>query len=351
MTDVSYIARSVNRAWRLLNDIDVFMVVHRGLNNEIWQRNVEVATHCLSEAANNLLLSVNRDAYGELTGLDQQRLWESILDSRNTQLGVRIISQLGRRYQEMSRHVREADRVQSRCPNGFPVAELHRITSRILNASPSSDTSVEQAAAREGDPIPRVSSEEALLYQRIVLHAIRRSNRERHSYRNTGEAVFEAFSRSFLPALGAQDILEGQVQGRVRNAILGSISESTGLVLSVVSAVRDASGAYYRQTDSEYRLNYWVYQGCLAECNNNADAAGVLQRRLINILQRMDALLEWLERHHNHSSYVSPSGEIRAAPRASVIMPGHTRTGINNCNGAVQGVVRGPANQSPLGTA
>ena len=360
MAEIAGIRQSVTRAWQLLNQTG-FMDMSRGLHTEAFQRNVEEAVRELREAANSLVREGNRGAYGELSGSLRQSLWKSILRARAPATGVFIISRLGGQYRAMSDDVREADRSLAGLANGFPVRELHRMASEILNASPDQRTAVEQEAARGGDPMPRpISAQEATLYQRIMLRAIDQSRREASSYRNAGEAAFDAFGQSFLPALPLDsDGIRGMGQDQVEGALASAVSRggetvaresanSIGAIVSLIRAVTDAADAHYRANHPEYRLNHWVHQGCLSECGGNGAAASRMMEQLQNIRQRMDDWLQWLQRHQDHPSYVPPGGRWEARPTASAES---VRSGASNRTGSVQGSVRAPANRGSLGLA
>jgi len=233
------------------------------------------------------------------------------------------------------------------------------MTSSILDAAPDRRTALEQEAARGGDPMPPgITTAEAELYQRIVLRAIQQSRREESSHRNAGDAALDAFGQSFLPALpnssdGIHGIAQDQVEGHLADAVSRggetAVRESAnriGAIVSVIRALTDAADAHYRATHPEYRLNYWIHQGCLEERNGNAQGAAQLMQNLQDIRQRMNDWLEWLERHQDHPSYVPPSGRLDPAPRASLTTH---RSGAASHNGPVQGSERGPANRGTLG--
>jgi hypothetical protein len=358
MTELAGIRQSVSRASQLLNATG-FMDISRGLQTDAYQRNVRAAVRELREAARSLVQENNHRAYRGLSDHEQQMLWQSILLARAPATGAFIISRLGSRYPQMADHVREADRTLSSHANGFPVRELHRMRSSILDAAPTTQTVIEQNAEREGDPMPPgINRPEAELYQRIVLRAIQRSRLEAVSNRNPGEAALDAFSASFLPALPwenpeafGQDQAEGRFAEIISRGGETAVRESAnriGAMVSLFRAIHDAADAHYRASHPDYRLSHWVHQGCLAETGNDSAAAERLGRRLQDIRQRMNAWLAWLERHPDHPSYVPPYGRIDAAPRASVES---TRNGSDNRTGPVQGSVRGAADRGSLGLA
>jgi hypothetical protein len=255
MAEIAGIRQSVTRAWSLLNQTG-FMDMSRGLNTEAFQHNVNKAVRELREAASSLVREGNRGAYGELNDSLRETLWKSILRARAPATGVFIISHLGVQYRTMSDHVREADRALAGLANGFPVRELHRMTSEILNASPDQTTAVEQEAARQGDPAPRgITRQEAELYQRIMLRAMQLSSREVSSHRNAGDAAISAFGESLLPAHTFDDILSDQAEGRSLTIALGEQgAERAGLILTAFRAVSAAAGAYRRMENAEVRL-------------------------------------------------------------------------------------------------
>lgn len=360
MTDIAGIQQSVSRAWQLLNQTG-FMDMSRGLYTEAYQRNVSEAMRELREASRSLVADGNRGAYGELNSNMRVMLWKSILRARAPATGIFIISRLGAQYRGMAEDVRTADNLMSSLANGFPVRELHHMTSRILNASPDPRTALEQEAARSGDPMPPgISTQEAELYQRIMLRAIQQSSREASAYRNAGEAAFDAFGQSFLPPLpdsadGMRAFGQDQVEGALASAVsrggetvARESAQSIGAIVSLIRAISDAADAHYRANNPEYRLNHWVHQGCLAESGGNGPAAVSLMERLQNIRQRMNAWLEWLQRHQDHPSYVPPSGRLDPAPTASL---SPNPSGTANRTGSVMGSMRGPSGRSSIGLA
>lgn len=359
MTDISGIRQSVTRAWHLLNETG-FLDMSRGLNTEAFQHNTQEAVRELREAAHSLVQPDNRGAYGALNATLRLMLWKSILRARAPATGEYIISNIGGQYPDIAQDVREADAIMSRLSNGFPVWQLHRITARILDSAPNRQTALEQEAARQGDPIPSgITTAEAALYQRIVLRAIQQSRRESISHRNAGEAALEAFGQSFLPALPTsagglhaigQDQIEGSLAAAVSRGGETAARESAnriGAIVSVLRAVTDAADAHYRATHPDYRLNYWIHQGCLAECGGNGNAAVTMMENLQNIRQRANAWLEWLQRHTDHPSYVPPSGRLDPSPTASLTH----QSGSLMRTGPVQGSVRGPTSLGPTGLA
>lgn len=358
MTDLAGIRQSVSRASQLLNSTG-FMDISRGLQTAAYQRNVREAVRELGEAAQSLVRQDNRAAYGQMNDGLRQMLWQSILMARAPATGAFVISRLGAQYPGMPDHLREADRILSSHANGFPVRVLHRMMSTILDAAPTQRTGVEQEAARQGDPMPRrITTAEAELYQRIVLRAIEQSRREEFSHRNAGDAALEAFGESFLPPLPwedprgfAQDQGEGMLAETLSRGGETAVRESAnriGAVVSMVRAISSAADAHYRANHPEYRLNYWIHQGCLAESGGSPAAGTRLGERLQDIRRRMNAWLEWLQRHQEHPSYVPPYGRIDAAPRASA---DSTQNGADNRSGPVQGPVRGPAQRGSMGLA
>lgn len=349
MAQTEGIIQSVTRAWRLLNETG-FMDISRGLNTEGYQRNVREAVRELREAARSLTRQDNQAAYGELDSSQRDQLWKSILAAQAPDTGIYIISRLGVRFPDMADHVRSADRAMSRRANGFPVVVLHSMTDRIIAAAPSLQSAIEREAARQGDPMPRrITTEEAELYQRIVLRAIRHSRSEAISHRNAGDAALEAFAESFLPAHTPQDILQDQFEGAGLAATLGERADGAGLIISLLRAVSSAADAHYRATNPEARLRHWIHQGCLAETHNSEQGALDLMRRLQDIKRRMDAWLQWLQRHQDHPAYVPPSGRLDPAPTAS-LRPA-LRGGVSNRAGPVQGPVEGAVDRGPQGLA
>lgn len=342
------IVQSAGRAWRLLQDTG-FMDASRGLETEAWQRNLREAGRELREAAASLTAADNRDAYGELRRVQRMNLWCAILAARETAVGIRIISTLGIRYPMMADHVSEAERRLAPRANGFPVRLLRRMAARIRNASPDPATVIEQRAAEQGDPPPReVSLQEAQLYQRIMLAAMRASDREASSYRNAGDAALGAFGASLLPPSDLSGMAQNYAEEQALDYAFGARANGIGAILSALRAVSDGVDAHRRATDDEYRLQHWVHQVCLRESNNDAAQALLLFQRLQDILERMNAWLQWVERHQDHPAYVPPGGEWRADPRASL---GNTRGGSANRSGPVQGSVRGPYDRSPYDMA
>jgi len=349
MAEISGIRQSVNRAWQLLSETG-FLDMSRGLHTEAYQNNVREAVRELREAARSLVSEGNRDAYREINNSLRMTLWKSILRARATPTGEFIISRLGAQYRRMSDDVRQADRELSGLANGFPVRELHRMTNIILNASPDQRTSIEQEAARQGDPAPQaVTRQEAELYQRIMLRAMQQSTREVNSHRNAGDAAIEAFGESLIPAHTFDDILSDQGEGQALTVALGERgAERAGLILTAFRAVSAAAGAYRRMENAEARLNYWVHEVCMAESSNDPNAASRLERQVRDIYRRMNAWLAWLQRHQDHPSFVPEGGRWEARPTASAES---VRSGAANRSGSVQGSVRAPANRGPLGLA
>jgi len=347
MAEIAGIRQSVNRAWQLLNETG-FLDMSRGLNTEVYQHKVHEAVRELREAASSLVRQGNRDAYGEINDDLRLKLWKSILRARATPTGEFIISHLGAQYRSMSDHVRQADREMAGLANGFPVRELHRMTTLILNASPDQQTAVEQEAARQGDPAPQaVTRQEAELYQRIVLRAMQHSTREVNSHRNAGDAAIEAFGESLIPAHTFDDILQDQAEGQSMTIALGEAgAERAGLILTALRAVSAAAGAHRRMENAEVRLNYWVHEVCMAESGNDPNGAARLERQVRDIYRRMNAWLEWLQRHQDHPSYVPPGGSWEARPTASAES---LRSGAASGTGSIRGSVRAPANRGPLG--
>ena len=360
MTDTNGIIQSANRAWRLLNTTGLFDM-SRGLYTEAYQRNLREAVRELREAARSLVRPNNLDAYGELDESNRLTLWKSIMRARAPATGEYIYSRLGLRHREIPEDIREARRLLSSQSNGFPGRELMFIMTLILNAAPDARTILEQQAARDGDPMPPgITTAEAELYQRIMLAAIANSSREASRYRNAGEAAMETFGQTLLPALptdpnGMRAFGQDQVEGALATAVsrgsetaVRESAQSIGAIVSLIRAVTDAADAHYRMNNPEYRLNHWVHQGCLAETGNNGNAAVQMIGQLQNIRERMDAWLQWLERHHDHPSYVPPGGRWEAAPTASLDT---SRTGAANHSGPVRGAVRGAANRGSTGLA
>ena len=341
MADLNGIRQSVNHAWVLLNRTG-FMDSSRGMNTEYWQRNKRNAIRELHEAKRALVRSNNLDAYGEISSRLRQLLWQSILAAASPQIGVLIISTLGGRFRDMAEHVRLADDVMSRAHKGFSNPILHRYTAIILNACPTQETIVEQAAARSGDPMPSmISAEDGELYNRIILRAITLSNREQRSHRNAGEAALEAFAGSFLPSLSPADWTSDEIQGRGLTIALGErVADRAGAVISIVSTINNAINAHSRQNNREASINHWVFQVCITESHNDRVVAQTLRRRLHRISQQMNTWLEWLERHHEHPLYVPPGGVIEASPRASLNSQEYTRPGSINRSGPVRGSIR-----------
>jgi len=352
MTDISGIRRSVNYAWTLLNRTGV-MDSSRAMHTEYWRRNKSGAVRELRQSARALVRRNNQDAYGELSSALQQTLWKSILASQTPAIGRYIMSRLGGQYRDMADHLRTADSTMSSRSNGFSVHVLHRITARILDANPTQEVIVEQQAARDGDPMPRmISAEEGELYNRIILRAITLSNRERSSNRNAGEAALGAFAGTFLPSVSPTDRAISHIQDKGLVVIMGETAASrAGSLFSIVSTIRTTLNAHTRQNDREASINHWIDEVCLTESRGDSVAAMALRRRLHRISQALNAWLAWLERHQDHPSYVPPGGVIEEAPHASLRTPHHNRPGSNSRRGSVRGSVRSHGIRGTTGLA
>lgn len=355
MAELAGIRQSIDRAWRLLSETG-FMDMAMEMYTDAYRSRVHAAVTELREAVRALVRRNNRDAYGEMSAARRITLWKAILRARAPTTGIYLMGQLGARYPGMTAELETATNDLARLPAVGTTAELRRMSQRIREAMPGRRNAVEEEAARQGDPMPRgITSEEAALYQRIVFRAMRRSERESHSYRNAGDAAIGAFGESFLPAMPGQNtqgFVQDQVEGRFTEMAVGAQrANAVGATVSLIRGVLSAIDAHGRATNSTYRLNYWIHQGCLEESGGDASAAMQLGRQLQTIRQRMNAWLAWLERHQDHPSFVPPSGRIDAAPTASNDRGTNSRSPAGNRRWPVQSSLHTAAVRGPEGLA
>ena len=231
----------------------------------------------------------------------------------------------------------------SRYHKPFDNPELRRHAATILSASVDPATVVEQRSAREGDARPALlNPDDVMLYNQLVLQAIRNARRERVQNRYTSdvELFLSNFVGEFLPDLDPLKIYRDTAEGEFIEYAAGGANRAhvAGLVLDGLEGLNSGMQALGRRADLQEAIRYWTFQGCLQARGNSLDAAYELMRRLQRVAEGLNAHSRWLRRHPDHPDFVSPHGEIRmpGADNGNHRRGGRPVRGASRVGGAVR---------------